>query len=52
MQITSQALYRDGRKVQPAIGKCDCGFHVQLSGFTNTCDPSGGLPWSRCENQR
>jgi hypothetical protein len=23
---------------QPAIGECDCGEHVQLYGFTNTCD--------------
>jgi hypothetical protein len=23
--------------VAPAVGKCDCGQHVELTGFTNTC---------------
>jgi hypothetical protein len=23
--------------VQPAVGRCDCGSEVILSGFTNTC---------------
>ncbi len=27
-----------GRPTAPAIGRCDCGCSVQLSGFTNTCD--------------
>jgi hypothetical protein len=26
---------------EPAIGKCDCGTLVELSGWTNTCDNCG-----------
>lgn len=26
---------------RPAVGVCDCGQHVQLGGFTNTCNGCG-----------
>jgi len=29
------------RHTESAIGKCDCGEEVVLSGFTNTCDKCG-----------
>jgi len=40
MKIIRAAEYRpkpEGGRV-PAIGQCGCGKHVELSGFTNTCD--------------
>jgi hypothetical protein len=29
------------RVLKPSIGKCECGCHVELSGFTNTCSDCG-----------
>jgi hypothetical protein len=34
------------RNREPAIGKCDCGREVELSGFTNTCDCGRDYNWS------
>lgn len=42
MQIIREPVRdEDGRKLEPAIGKCDCGTEVELDGFTNTCDGCG-----------
>ena len=35
-RTTTASGYRE-----PAVGQCDCGAHVTLQGFTNTCDRCG-----------
>ena len=37
--------YRDPETRDPAIGLCDCGREVELSGFTNTCDCGRDYNW-------
>jgi hypothetical protein len=39
MKIISPRQYDPaGRRTADAVGLCDCGCKVHLSGFTNTCD--------------
>ena len=50
MEIIRQAKRdADGRRIEPAVGRCFCGEDVELFGFTNTCSCGREYNWAGAE---